>query len=366
MFEHISQIQWMWLAGLLEAEGSFMAGPPSAPNCPVVKVEMTDEDVIAYFSKLVGRKYHTPTRRQPHHKQSYVCMVRGKNAIFMMKTFLPVMGVRRQKDIRKAIKSYDPTGGVRLSEETKCRIREDRIKGYIYRELQKKYNRGFESIYKVVHGVHPTDVHNDLPLPEQFTLPKWHKTSSQEQLYWLAGWIEGEGCFATYENVKQIIVSASCSDYDIVYRAQSLVKGALDLYPNPPAKDHWSVVYSFIARQTHAAAIMMSLYPLMFSRRQQAIETALHSFVKQKHWETKTANSSKLKFKQAEEIRKKYQSGWKNMELARYYKVSPAAITYIIQRRNHAGKNTPLSRQRREPERDKTLKAIFESKILDH
>jgi hypothetical protein len=35
-----------WLAGLLEGEGTFIAGPPSAPRSPAVQVAMVDRDIV--------------------------------------------------------------------------------------------------------------------------------------------------------------------------------------------------------------------------------------------------------------------------------------------------------------------------------
>lgn len=37
----------LWLAGLLEGEGSLIPGPPSYPNSPIIAIQMTDEDVVA-------------------------------------------------------------------------------------------------------------------------------------------------------------------------------------------------------------------------------------------------------------------------------------------------------------------------------
>jgi len=45
--ELIASKQFAWLAGILEAEGSFGAGPPSKPNALYIKAEMVDRDVIA-------------------------------------------------------------------------------------------------------------------------------------------------------------------------------------------------------------------------------------------------------------------------------------------------------------------------------
>lgn len=52
----ISNEDLHWLAGLLEGEGSFLKGPPSAPRHPVVALQMTDEDVVSRVAAMFGRK----------------------------------------------------------------------------------------------------------------------------------------------------------------------------------------------------------------------------------------------------------------------------------------------------------------------
>lgn len=57
-----------WLAGILEGEGSFMKGPPSAPNSPVVSCNMTDLDVIEKISKIFNRTVLFSKSRNSKHK----------------------------------------------------------------------------------------------------------------------------------------------------------------------------------------------------------------------------------------------------------------------------------------------------------
>lgn len=51
-----------WLAGLLEGEGSFMKPSPSSPNCPIISLQMTDEDIVKRVSLLFNCKYHSSNR----------------------------------------------------------------------------------------------------------------------------------------------------------------------------------------------------------------------------------------------------------------------------------------------------------------
>lgn len=95
-------IELHWLAGLLEGEGSFMQGPPSDPHKPIISIEMTDKDVVARVSSLFGTKVLTPVKRGQY-KQTYVCRVRGARAVALMQQLYPLMGIRRQRQIGKAL-----------------------------------------------------------------------------------------------------------------------------------------------------------------------------------------------------------------------------------------------------------------------
>lgn len=98
-----------WLAGLLEGEGSFCKGPPSAPNRPVVSLHMTDLDIVERVSKIFGRKLWKCKRQKEHHKESYRVAITGKRAVELMKVLEPLMGARRKEQIRNAVLSYDDT-----------------------------------------------------------------------------------------------------------------------------------------------------------------------------------------------------------------------------------------------------------------
>jgi hypothetical protein len=96
-----------WLIGLLEGEGSFMKGSPSAPNSVKVSIQMTDEDVIERVAKLFGRKYQKIYSKNALHKDSYAVRITGTKAVDLMRKILPHMSKRRQEQITKSLESYD-------------------------------------------------------------------------------------------------------------------------------------------------------------------------------------------------------------------------------------------------------------------
>lgn len=57
--------QLHWLAGLLEAEGSFVTGSPTEPRTPKLVINMTDLDVMQavahrWGSTVTSREYTAP------------------------------------------------------------------------------------------------------------------------------------------------------------------------------------------------------------------------------------------------------------------------------------------------------------------
>ena len=127
---NISIRELYWLAGLLEGEGSFMKGPPSAPKRPRISLSMTDEDIVAKAASLFGCNYaKVASKRYARNgwKTPYRVIVRGKRAVEFMKLLRPLMGTRRQQQIDKAIKSYDDSDGYRRSGKTRAALTEPEI-----------------------------------------------------------------------------------------------------------------------------------------------------------------------------------------------------------------------------------------------
>ncbi|HEV7845466.1 MAG TPA: hypothetical protein VGO83_04380 [Thermoleophilaceae bacterium] len=97
-----------WLAGLLEGEGSFLAGPPSEPRSPAVQVAMVDRDVIERAGGLLGVTVCALPSRREGWRDAFSVRVRGARAVHWMERLRPLMGARRQQQIDLAIASYAP------------------------------------------------------------------------------------------------------------------------------------------------------------------------------------------------------------------------------------------------------------------
>jgi hypothetical protein len=104
----IAQSDLHWLAGLLEGEGSFLRGPPSAPRTPAVAVSMIDRDIIERAARLLDCAVHRIRARREEWRDAYVAGVRGPRAVEWMQRLRPLMGERRRRQIDRALASYAP------------------------------------------------------------------------------------------------------------------------------------------------------------------------------------------------------------------------------------------------------------------
>lgn len=104
-----------WLAGLLEGEGCFALeknnGSNSKSHNPRITVAMTDKDVIDRAASILHTKVILRHRPGPtgKWKDTYWARIGGNGAIQRMMTLYPLMGVRKQGRIRKAIAHWKTT-----------------------------------------------------------------------------------------------------------------------------------------------------------------------------------------------------------------------------------------------------------------
>ena len=95
-----------WLCGVVEGEGSIMISFPKDRACRVtVSVEMTDKDVIDKLQQVTGVGHVTTNKsRNPKWKPTWSWRVQSKvDALELIKTIRPYMGVRRSEQIDKVL-----------------------------------------------------------------------------------------------------------------------------------------------------------------------------------------------------------------------------------------------------------------------
>jgi hypothetical protein len=132
-----------WLTGLLEGEGSFLKAPPSAPNCPRISLEMTDQDVVERAALLMrGTVAKRTNLKSSRWKPTYRIILKGARAVLLMRILYPGMSVRRRIQIDTALESYierktgDNTRRLSESQVRQIRSRQDSSISALAREYE--------------------------------------------------------------------------------------------------------------------------------------------------------------------------------------------------------------------------------------
>jgi len=155
----MSDKELYWLAGLLEGEGSFLAGPPSAPNSVRITLTMTDADVVARVAALWGVAYHEVRQSRSRlmgWKPNYYVHLRGKPAADLMQLLLPLMGERRQRQIERALASYNPHLRRKLLPEQIMEIKAQLVEGRKHGEIASQYGVDRSTISHIKAGTRPS------------------------------------------------------------------------------------------------------------------------------------------------------------------------------------------------------------------
>lgn len=93
----------VWLAGLLEGEGTFDLHRGKYPR---VRLAMTDRDVVGRAATLLGSRVRLSLKPAPY-KASWHAEVSGEKAALVMRAVLPFMGSRRSAKIAAVLGEAD-------------------------------------------------------------------------------------------------------------------------------------------------------------------------------------------------------------------------------------------------------------------
>ena len=95
------------------------------------------------------------------------------------------------------------------------------------------------------------------------------------QIAWLAGILEGEGCFGFYR--KKATVAITMTDEDVIARVSLLMKTRYSMQSR--RKENWKDTYSIRLSSSKAVYIMATVLPFMGTRRSAKINEilALHT-----------------------------------------------------------------------------------------
>jgi len=97
-------------------------------------------------------------------------------------------------------------------------------------------------------------------------------TVSTKDIAWLAGLLEGEGCFR-FDSKAHLVIQLAMTDRDVVDRAAALLGGAV--CEKKPKAAHHKMQYLVRVFGARAAGWMMTFWPFLGQRRRQKVEDCL-------------------------------------------------------------------------------------------
>jgi hypothetical protein len=241
----VEELEFHWLVGILEGEGTFLRGAPSNPGTPILRVSMTDRDVVEHVARLFGRAVVRLRRRKPHHKVPYATTIKRAPAAQVMSAVRPFLGKTRELQIDRAISSWQTRKGPRR------RRRAD----------------GSDSLSPLMP---PAD-------------PSGRSTTQGESQdacdrAWIAGLLEGEGSFIANRAARSSypVIKVEMCEQEVVERAARLLDTRVWLVA--PGTDGWRPTYVAQIAGHRAAEWMRTLRPYMGLRRTAAIDAALSAY----------------------------------------------------------------------------------------
>jgi len=99
-------------------------------------------------------------------------------------------------------------------------------------------------------------------------------------LSWMAGLLEGEGCFMSKDN-KYPIVTIALTDLDVLEKAKSIFGGKI--YELKKRKVHWKDAWTWTLRGENAYLLMMQIRNYMGDRRKNKIDECMANYNKYLH-----------------------------------------------------------------------------------
>lgn len=105
-YSHLTRDDLIWLAGLLEGEGTFDTHKQRYPR---IRVGMTDRDVVGRAATLMGSSIRMTLSAQGH-KPMFHSELSGARAADLMRLLIPHMGSRRSSKIGQILGDYAAYG----------------------------------------------------------------------------------------------------------------------------------------------------------------------------------------------------------------------------------------------------------------
>jgi hypothetical protein len=238
---------------------------------------MTDRDVVERAATMLARRVWRSDRGVAlGYKPAFLTSIKGAAAVRLMIAVRPVMGLRRQAQIDRALARPHATRIRWHRRPSACSVtscqRTVRVRGLCklhYHLWWKSNKRGRASRYVPIDPPPPAaiDAVDHLGIPS---------VGTPQALAWLAGLLEGEGTFEALREREFTYprISVSMCDEDIVQRVSAILDSK-SVWRQEPRQDNWSATYGTALTGARAAEFMAALLHHMGQRRSAEIERAL-------------------------------------------------------------------------------------------
>jgi hypothetical protein len=272
----IDDHDFCWLIGILEGEGTFVAAPPSGRGIPVVRVAMTDRDVVERVGALFERAVIPVRKRRAHHKTPYVSTIKGAPALSLMRAIYPHMGTLRQARIERALASWQGHRARWRRPAAHCAANDCPQPGARRGLCARHYDRWWKSQRRG----RATEVGPLEAPPQRFEAAATEELDAACTFAWLVGLLEGEGTFSVSRHSAAIaypVISLKMCDEGIVARVAGLI-GAPGVWRREAEQAGWSATFVAAITGHQAAQWMRRLRGSMGIRRGAAIDAALAQY----------------------------------------------------------------------------------------
>jgi hypothetical protein len=127
---------------------------PSAPKLAVVRVAMTDRDVVARAAELMGVGVVAFTPSNPNHRPGWIAQAKGSRARDLMLMLRPHMGERRKMQIDEALAAatFRRGDGPKLTIAQAAEIRNRFAAGERAVDLAAEYGVSKWLVYRIREG----------------------------------------------------------------------------------------------------------------------------------------------------------------------------------------------------------------------
>lgn len=149
---------------------------------------------------------------------------------------------------------------------------------------------------------------------------------NREDLAWVAGVFEGEGCFSFHEKSRAISACISMTDLDVIETVKSII-GLGTIVSVKPGKVGWKPQWKWAVNSFEdVQAVAAMLWPWLKSRRRVKIKSVLKGFI---GGVPKSVIISKIRTEKIREALK--DTSRCQADIAYHFGVCPARVTQIKQ-----------------------------------